>query len=174
MPRDEIHAPFPVGLLAHSHDWKSPGSTPHQNVTNNLRTLDEELVQHPRESLDFLCVADLGFWSTVRAPYIPTNQAESLTSEAAPRPRGTALSAVTHTRGNGIYTPVASLIIKLLIRLSFTDPAIEPLARSLQHTGTPSLYGKDARQWPIRKIFSPVAIDQLPRPPFTPGSEPVF
>jgi hypothetical protein len=27
-PREEITAPFPVGLLAHSHEWKAPNSTP--------------------------------------------------------------------------------------------------------------------------------------------------
>ena len=61
-------APFPVGLLAHSHDWTAPGSTPIENVTHHLYRLEEELVTHPRESLDYLCIADLALWYTVRLP----------------------------------------------------------------------------------------------------------
>lgn len=70
-PLHEMAAPFPVGLLAHSHDWKLPGSNPIQNVTDNFRALDLEMAAHPRESLDYLCVSDLATWSITRMPYVP-------------------------------------------------------------------------------------------------------
>jgi hypothetical protein len=60
--RGELLGPFPVGLLAHSHQWKAEGSTPAENITEALSAHDEGLAQHPRESLDFVCVADLATW----------------------------------------------------------------------------------------------------------------
>src|SRR5262249_12466289 len=46
-PRSEMVAPFPVGILAHSHSWKAPGSTPEKNITDHLWSLDQEMVRHP-------------------------------------------------------------------------------------------------------------------------------
>ena|ERR1700704_1441820 len=48
------------GLLAHSHEWK--GESPRDTMTGALRQRDRELAQHPRECLDFACVASLGAW----------------------------------------------------------------------------------------------------------------
>ena len=61
-PYKELHAPIVYGLLAHSHSWKRPNSTPEDNIEQKLRESDELHVSHPRESLDVLCVADLAAW----------------------------------------------------------------------------------------------------------------
>jgi hypothetical protein len=58
--RGELLGAYPVGLLAHSHDWK--GESPRDTMTDALRQRDRELAQHPRECLDFACVANLGAW----------------------------------------------------------------------------------------------------------------
>src|SRR5271166_3890356 len=39
-PRYEMAAPFPVGILAHSHSWKAPGSMPAKNIADQLWSLD--------------------------------------------------------------------------------------------------------------------------------------
>ena len=68
--RGELLGPFPVGLLAHSHGWQGVGSTPTENVTAAAVKHEAGLVRHPRESLDLICVADLGTWALSRSPFI--------------------------------------------------------------------------------------------------------
>lgn len=84
-------APFPVGLLANSHCWKSPGSRPERNVYGRLCELDEE-TRHPREGLDYLCVADLGFWAANRVPYSPPGSPFAKTDQQ--RAEGLALTSI--------------------------------------------------------------------------------
>ena len=38
-PYKELHAPIVYGLLAHSHDWKAPNSTPEANIKKNYWSL---------------------------------------------------------------------------------------------------------------------------------------
>ena len=54
--------PALYGLLAQSHEWKNPHSTPKDNVTEKLLESDKSYVSHPRECLDLLCVADIDAW----------------------------------------------------------------------------------------------------------------
>lgn len=58
-PYKELHTPIVYGLLAHSHSWKSPNSTPEDNIEEKLRESDKKHVTHPRLGLDLLCVSDL-------------------------------------------------------------------------------------------------------------------
>ena len=59
-PYRELHTPILYGLLAHSHSWKGDHSTPGNNISPKLRQSDFAYASHPRQSLDVLCVADLG------------------------------------------------------------------------------------------------------------------
>ena len=61
-PYKELHAPIVYGLLAHSHSWKNPNSTPEANIEQKLLEFDELYVSHPRQTLDLFCVADFGTW----------------------------------------------------------------------------------------------------------------
>ena len=65
IPQAHLVPPVFFGLLGESHDWKDPGSTPKENVKAVTGELDRDLVNAPREGLDFICVADLGTWSRV-------------------------------------------------------------------------------------------------------------
>jgi hypothetical protein len=66
--RGELLGAYPVGLLAHSHDWK--GESPRDTMTDALRQRDRELAQHPRECLDFACVANLGAWVATASTWL--------------------------------------------------------------------------------------------------------
>jgi hypothetical protein len=172
--REEMLSPFPVGLLAHSHDWKAQGSVPRNNVVQHLRRLDEELVQHPRESLDFLCVADLGFWWTMRAPLIlmPSQPPHPLLGmNPILPPSAMAFTSIGETELDEGYTPVASLLTHLLARLSYIDPTLKPLASSLRFTGALGTTHGPARQWPIDSVFSEIVRRQLPHELFKQGSD---
>ncbi len=58
-PYRELTSPIVYELLAHSHSWTQENSTPLSNILTNVHRADLEHVQHPRESLDLVCVADL-------------------------------------------------------------------------------------------------------------------
>ena len=62
-PYRELHTPVVYGLLAHSHSWKRPKSTPEDNIERKLRKTDKAHVSHPRLGLDLLCVSDLTTWT---------------------------------------------------------------------------------------------------------------
>jgi hypothetical protein len=168
-PRDEMLAPFPVGILAHSYDWKSPGSMPRDNITRNLRSRDSELVRHPRESLDFLCVADLGMWWTMRLPFMPTHPTELLSSAMTGNATGIALSGIGQTEESEVFAPVASLMTHLLIRLSYSDPALGALAKSLRVMGTLGTSVGESRTWPLDEVYSDGARAQLMQQLFKQG-----
>jgi len=162
-PREEITAPFPVGLLAHSHSWKAPNSTPSANIVNQLWSLDSQLVKHPRESLDYLCVADLGLWSVFRLPYVPPNavQYNPIVSERQ-RAEGAVYTAINQTDPSQTFTAVASLIAHLLVRLSYSDPTLRPLADNLRLTGTLGEGSGATRVWDLDHVFSDTVRAQLP------------
>jgi hypothetical protein len=162
-PREEITAPFPVCLLAHSHNWKAPNSTPTVNIVNQLWSLDSELVEHPRESLDYLCVADLGLWSAVRVPYLPPNavQYNPIASERQ-RAEGAAYTVINQTDPSQTFTAVASLIAHLLVRLSYSDPTLRPLADNLRLTGTLGEGSGATRIWNLDRVFADDVREQLP------------
>jgi hypothetical protein len=61
-PYSELYTPIRYGLLAHSHVWNSPASTPLQNIKKNLYEAETEIVKHPKEVIDVICVSDLAAW----------------------------------------------------------------------------------------------------------------
>ena len=73
-PYKELNSPIIFGLLAHSHSWKAENSKPLENIGSTLFESDAKFVQHPREALDVLCVADLGAWTVTKMNYINPNQ----------------------------------------------------------------------------------------------------
>jgi hypothetical protein len=61
-PYEELYSPIAYGILAHSHDWKRPGSNPIDNIDKTIRFCHTTLVQHPKEEIDVICVSDLCTW----------------------------------------------------------------------------------------------------------------
>jgi hypothetical protein len=155
--RGELLGPFPVGLVAHSHGWVNEGSTPTDNVTEAAAARDTELVLHPRECLDLICVADLGTWTTMRSPWIEMGEdgARCHVSRIAAHPE---LSP----------TPVASFVTHLLKRLSYADPSLRPVTDGLFALEMLGIGGAIPRQWKLDAVFSEEVREQLParlRPP---------
>ena len=160
---NEMVPPFCVGVLAHSHTWKAPGSTPRENIVGQLRSLDEKLAKHPRESLDFLCVADLGLWWTTRIPLIREmlkGNNPNATGVAAGKEM--AVSGIGQTIPNETYVPVASLITHMLAKLSYKDAMLEPLVTNLRSMGTLGAADGNGREWSLETVFSDIALSQLP------------
>jgi uncharacterized protein DUF6602 len=162
-PRSEMVSPFPVGLLAHSHAWKQPGSTPTENIARNLQELDEKCSRHPRETVDCVCVADVSTWVTFRLPYMAPRFAKQLDwTTPTQKEVGYAMTAITGANPDESPAPVAMLVANLLIRLSYADPVIKPLADGLRLTETLGSGEGPQRLWELADVFTDEVIAALP------------
>ena len=140
-PYKELHAPVVYGLLAHSHSWKGEKSTPEANIARNLSKSDE-FVSHPRQGLDFLCVADLAAWTSLKVARILPRMIQSV--HPSLRLDRFALSSYFkhlpfYAEQVGHFTPIGALISNLSQWLAWEDPALRDLAdyyRSTNITGT--------------------------------------
>ena len=136
-PFRELHTPILYGLLAHSHSWKRDNSTPEENITNQLADSDSSYVSHPRQTLDVLCVADLGTWTSSMISFIGPRQIPyEANSETARRygPDGSATSShigLASSRSENKadpFTPLGSLISYLTRRLAWENARLRDLA----------------------------------------------
>ena len=150
-PYKELHAPIVYGLLAHSHSWKGPNSTPEKNIKQKLWTSDYLHVSHPRECLDLLCVADLAAWTLFKTTVI----GPQVSSKYGP---GVGASSVYfgHTLSknrSGHFTPIGTLISRLWLRLAWEDPPLRDLADYYLRTGIDGSASGTPRYWP-NSIYS--------------------
>lgn len=143
-PYKDLNHHIIFGLLAHSHNWKGEKSTPIKNVENHLRTLSDSAVSHPRELIDFVCVADLASWR-IRKMLMPpktflnNDQLMDAFKERYgefPFEKGVIetgyiqYSTATQEKAEDRrrVTPVGNLISCLLERLAWFDDGLQPLA----------------------------------------------
>jgi Domain of unknown function (DUF6602) len=148
--RGELLAPFPVGLLAHSHGWQGEASTPTDNVTTAATKHEAELVQHPRESLDLICVADLGTWALARLPFI----------ETVGPPRAGTSRIEAHPELSPM--PVASFVTHLLRSLSYADSTLRPMTAGLEALNMLAIGAGEPRFWDLDEVFSEEVRNQIP------------
>jgi len=73
-PYRELNSSILHRLLAHSHSWKSEKSIPIDNIESTLLSEDQASIKHPRQCLDYLCVADLATWSISKMTYLSPKQ----------------------------------------------------------------------------------------------------
>jgi len=69
-PYKELNSTIIYGLLAHSHSWKGDKSKPLENIENALRQADERYVDHPIQQIDFITVADLATWRSIKTTFL--------------------------------------------------------------------------------------------------------
>jgi hypothetical protein len=70
-PYLELNRPLLYGLLAHSHAWKGETATPVENISTAI-VREHQGLSHPREMPDFLCVSDLGTWTSHKHALVGT------------------------------------------------------------------------------------------------------
>lgn len=162
-PYKELHAPIVYGLLAHSHSWKGPNSTPENNIERKLRESDAAHVLHPRQTLDLFCVADVGTWISGKITFIgpPTIRdwaslgpvMHSLYGLEGSAQSTYARHTYSHNNQTKIFTPIGTLISNLSRRLAWEDPTLRDLADYYQVTKIGGTGEGGFRQWPI-SIYS--------------------
>lgn len=154
-PRREMVPPFPVGLLAHSHTWKSSGSAPSSNVYATCMEMDKLYATHPREILDFVCVADLGVWRTTRMPCVSPDIVRHMNPDKLENNEvGMAMTSIMQVDA-GKSPTVAVLIANLYARLALADPTLRPLADGFHAIGDVAGSGGMPRFWELGAVFSP-------------------
>lgn len=161
--RDQLIGPTTVGLLAHSHHWKKPDSTPLKNV--QLR-LDEAMrsASAPLDLIDYVCVADLGLWRSFKSSYIGP---QILTNMEGPTPDqkvNGAVGTIMSLQQSEIDNPIAELVSSLLARFSYSDQRLAGLAQSLAATGTfGGGQGGTPRFWDIGSVYRDRVMQRLSR-----------
>lgn len=163
-PREDLFSHITYGLLAHSSDI--PGRKDDQDpISISLWNAAEEHVQHPRELLDLICVADRQAWFATKHVFrgprsndpashvIHTSQMEASRSDAA---------ASRHL-------PVGAFLTKALNRLTLEDHRLAAIAGAMNAGGlVPAASGR-VRQWEV-DCLSPAVRAQLsshPRSKYT-------
>lgn len=167
--RGEANGAFLVGLLAHSHKWKSPRSNPRLNLIENLEKYDRELAVHPRETIDLICVADLAFAATSRSLYVePVLATQVYARYGVDTSKGVMTQGIVMTDDQGALNPLASLIVSLITKLARTDYRLRPLADNLRLSRLDKTGSGKMRIFPAGEVYSKMLLDTLPyRPPDT-------
>ncbi|QQZ41052.1 hypothetical protein IF690_24055 [Pseudomonas sp. SK3(2021)] len=152
------------GVVAHAHSWSSKQSSDSaiEITSKHLYAADLEHVNHPRETLDLLCISNLATWVTSKQPL--TDPKDEIDDEARARldPKGTpSTTYMCHAGQNSFiykttfqnFSPIGVFISELLVKLAWEDPPLRQIASyflgvefSRVSTGTP-------RSW-SRKIYS--------------------
>lgn len=166
-PRRELARGILYGLLAHSHEWNRPASTPAENLERGLRSAFEAKVEHPREFLDLVCVADLGFWSMqkmVMSRRMVHANAEILKQafdgqDVTGGFVGTGLirySQIQPTPGSTVVpsTPIGALIAEVLDQLAWDDASVRSIAQYFVHAGASGQGHGVMRTWPAAEVLS--------------------
>lgn len=174
--RKELVRPFPYGLLSHSHDWKKPESAPADNISKELFKRDHEFAQHPRESIDLICVPDVGVWSKMTLflhPQTATNWGEDAADLAAKFSRPQLHTVHVHSPiKNDEGHAIAVFLTSLYSILVAGDPTFAELARGFGHMGGSADGRGPRREWdPASVLTEPVLNDALTGGTRDPNSE---
>jgi hypothetical protein len=163
--KDYLVPPVFFGLLGESHDWKSPGSTPKENIRLAITDFDRDLIMAPREGLDFICVADLGAWS--RLSIVVTERFLRENPQLAPflgMFAGTSgneslvVTGLRHDYEQQDLSPLTNFIGALWVKLAINDPTLKPIAEGLRITNTTDALGS----FPMRSFrFADVATPEI-------------
>lgn len=157
-PYKELHAPIVYGLLAHSHSWKAPNSTPDANIEQTLLEYDYLHVAHPRQGLDLLCIADLAAWTLFKLTFLPPRNNPPRDEEA-----GTAYMKHTTARDDQVEnsTPIGVLISSLSRKLAWEDSALRDVADYYQDTELSGGGSGKQRSWTPNSIYSKKVYDRM-------------
>ena len=150
-------------MLSHSHSWKRRDSKPVENIEIKWIESDHAYSQHPRSSLDLLCVSDLGLWSPVKFTFIATPDFDSDPKLSSlkpyfPDPLGTAKIAYSgyipsRDQPRLTDTPIGAFIVRLYNVLAWENASIRALAEYFGLSGIGGNGEGVFRHWPI-SIYS--------------------
>lgn len=166
---EEYHRIFEYGLLAHSYEGEDAEETA-KTLTNEIRKLDSELVTHPNQMVDLVCVQDLGSWVSERKAIVasPIKRDEGYTMSYYQNPYTgyNSLTEKSWAKGSTIhenFSPLGSFLSRLYRKLSRVDKSLLPLSRFFTHTlSTGKGGGNEGRFW--KELKTPIELWKLTEP----------
>lgn len=172
--RQEATPAFRYGVLGHAHKF---GAHPRQNVADHYFRAEMELSRHPRESLDLICVADLGAWEKTTSTYMPLwNAEERAKGNLVQEGFGvlTTLLDIETSRskeypspGENPFTssgsPLAMFISVLYSFLAQEDEQAAPFHRGLLGSDISPSGGGMSRPWRLDEVYYESTLAQLPQ-----------
>lgn len=161
-PYRDLHSTIIYGLLSHSHSWKNPNSTPLSNIYETLFEQDLMLSQHPNQMLDCLCVADLGYWNSIRSIIIRETMGQEFDTSKYSKlydGNGVCLSGFhshNYEDPNQIegFTPIGAMLAEIFVKIAWQNPDIRRIANYLRISHLSGSGKGVIRHWPL-DILSP-------------------
>lgn len=151
---EELHRIFEYGLLAHSFDGEDPEATA-ETLTAEIIDLDRELVKHPNQMVDLICIHDVGSWVSERQAIFsrPIVSGNTYTAAYSQNPY-TGYNCLTNkswAAGSTIqanFSPLGSFLARLYRKLSRVDQSLLPMSQFFAHTLSTGQGGGDGgRFW---------------------------
>ncbi|HRG77797.1 MAG TPA: hypothetical protein PLX69_24765 [Leptospiraceae bacterium] len=152
-PYKELQHPILYGLLAHSHSWKNEASTPIENIEAKILDYEQNLISHPNQMPDIICVADLATWSSSKIAFIGPKQIPDWAKfETMYGVNGSATSCYICHSGDRInqsehFTPIGAMLTCLLNKLAWEYPSLRALARYFELTNIAGNGKGSMRRW---------------------------
>jgi hypothetical protein len=136
------------GLLAHSYEIRAKGKKPEEVINEALTRFDKEEVRDPRDCLDFICVADLGTWATLKGSIqLPDEEGSALVT-AYMGPLEERMRALPAKEGiNHNPDPIGRLLTGLLQGLGKRDQEIAAIADYFHQVGLFGIGKGSFRRW---------------------------
>jgi len=160
-PYRDLHSSIIFGLLAHSHERKTGGLPPLLKLYEVLYEEDLKQIEHPRHTLDVICVADQGFWNAVKYIHTPhtmgTEFDQSELSRMFERNGVCATGLHLHSQedNNQIagFTPIGAMLTELIIKIAWQNPDVRRIADYFRNSRVSGSGIGIMRAWPLT-VFS--------------------
>lgn len=155
---NETHARIYYGLLSHSHNW-TRSSKALRTISDKIYEIDTQLITHPIQMPDIICIADAGCWVTSKSlvPQVDLTKKPYKNSSIF-----TCYMCEQLGEQKNQMKPIATTLRDILHRLSREVDGLRGLAeyfnRTIQKAG-----GGTIRYWPIEKTFSEESQRELRR-----------
>lgn len=171
-PFDELHQPPFFGLLAHSATQKAAASADKERPLGPIHTIrrfELEFVEHPREMLDLVCIADEGTFVLNKSAHVHPHTSKSaleMLKESGVR-EGIVTMYLAHAESSRLKAigfdttgeTFGTLIHALTRYIAFHDPSVRGFADYLLSSGTWGGVGVPVA-WRLA-VLSPAVIKRL-------------
>lgn len=166
-PYRDLNSSIIFGLLAHSHDGKTSASDPLPKLYEILYEEDLKQVQHPRQTLDLICVADLGLWNAVRSiqtrHIIGSDFEKSAISKMFEKDGVCTTGFYLHSenQSNQVpgFTPIGAMLTELMIKIAWQNSDVRRIADYFRLANVSGSGQGIMRCWPLTVLSDDVRDD---------------
>jgi len=159
----DLNSTIIYGLLAHSHSWKNSTEKNLSRVYDTLFEQDLEQVDHPCKTLDIMCVADLGLWSSTKGffgshKFQNDSKKNNWLDKFKDGACFTSYLSFNKNDENQLenFEPIGSMLVKLIEMLSWQYPDLRRIAHYLIGTYLSGSGKGIVRLWSLDKLTSEV------------------